>query len=401
MSDNKRNRKNNQNKVSKRDFFIIYFEINLIQPIAVDFPQQEPKRPIILAKKIDKDDKIVSGKPRILLKSKDTSEPSRITSNVTQISIASRPIEPSTSNVDATKTNRSQASLVATASKESHTTSGTVENATESTMQSMKKPCVIVSDHYQMQNYAQDFLIETNTDFVVVGVIGTQAAGKSFILNMLIDDDIHSDADGQVSKLLSGRTGIFQMRNQMKESLSNMCCTEGIQMYITRHRIILLDCSPVLCNPYKKEAILNEIDDLKMIIFLLSVCNTLIVVEDCGFNMHLLRLLLTAESMKIDVQDLDEGERRHSPNILIFKNKCQNHDFMPEAKQITSDLYRAYFQFNGLNGTQTATDQESTSITRAKDDLDIFFFPWIDENCEDFLNSFFFKFFFFFIDLIY
>lgn len=323
-------------------------------------------------------------KPRILLKPKDTPEPNRSTSSVTQISIASRPVEPNSSNVEVAKASRSQAPIAPTASKESHTSSGSGDTAADTTMQSMKKPCAIVSDHYQVQTHAQDFLIETNTDFVVVGVIGTQGAGKSFIMNMLIDDAVHFDDAAQVKKLLGGRSGLFQMRHQMKESLSNMCCTEGIQMYITRHRTILLDCSPLLCNPYKKEAILNEIDDLKMIIFLLSVCNTLIVVEDGGFNMHLLRLLLTAESMKIDVHDSELSERKHSPNLLLFKNKCQNHEFMMEAKQRTCDLYRAYFQFSGLSVTHTAKDQENVSITRSRDDLNIFHFPWIDENGENF-----------------
>lgn len=320
-------------------------------------------------------------KPRILLKPKETPDHSRNTpTTTTQISIASRPIEHSTSNVDASKASRSQATPITTKeSKETPTVSS--DTSTENILPSMKKPFSIISDHYQIQNHAQDFLIETNSDFTIVGVIGTQAAGKSFILNMLIDDETDFDDVSQVDKLLKGHTGVFRMRNQLKERLSNMNCTEGIQMYITRHRTILLDCSPVLCNPYKKEAILNELDDLKMLIFLLNICNTLIVVEDCGFNLNLMRLLLTAESMKVDTYENDLNERKHSPNILLFKNKCQNRDFLVEAKNRTKHLYRAFFQCSGLKMLQSAKSHVKT-IMGDEDDMDIFYFPWIDGNGE-------------------
>lgn len=323
-------------------------------------------------------------KPRILLKPKDTSDQSRntapSTSSTTHISIASRPIEPSANNVDAIKVNRSQP-VPATAKeskKDTPPTTSTDGTATENVLSSMKKPFAIISDHYQIQNHAQDFLIETNSDFTVVGVIGTQGSGKSFILNMLIDDEtVEVDDAAQVDKLLNGQMGVFRMRNQLKERLSNMNCTEGIQMYITRHRTILLDCSPLLCNPYKKEAILNELDDLKMLLFLLNVCNTLILVEDCGFNLHLMRLLLNAESMKVDIYENDLNERQHSPNILLFKNKCQNRDFLVDAKQRTKQLYRAFFQCSSLKILQTNRSYVK-QLMGDDDELDIFYFPWIN-----------------------
>lgn len=46
-----------------------------------------------------------------------------------------------------------------------------------------------------------------------------------------------------------------------------------IRMHITKDRIILLDSAPVLSNRGKKDYVLSELDDIRRIIFLLSVCN--------------------------------------------------------------------------------------------------------------------------------
>lgn len=344
-----------------------------------------------MAKKSDEKPSTAPEKPRILLKPKDT--PDQKQNNVTpitQISIASRPTESVSGSTESNKT-RSYAGLAPasalsstpTTSKDGKESSNPNDSvASENIFPSMKKPFSIISDHYQFQTHAQDFLIETNTDFVVVGIIGTQASGKSFCLNLLNDDEIKDFDDiAHLNRLIKGQAGVFRMRNQMKETLSNQPYTEGIQMYITKHRTILLDCAPVLCNPYKKEAIYNECDDLKMLIFLLNVCNTLIVVEDCGFNLHLLRLIAMADSMKIDVYENDvmHERRRHSPNILLFKNKCQNHDFLVENKLRTNNLYRTFFKCSGLNAVQSSRSQENTPNSE-EGELDVFYFPWIDMN---------------------
>lgn len=345
---------------------------------------QEPRRPIILAKKSDRDDKSMPDKPRILHR-KTAQEQNK---PPTQISIASRPVEPNARNADATKSNRSQPTTsTASTSKETPAQTTSIENtANDSKLPIMKKPFPIISDHYQIQSHAQDFLIETNTDFICVGVIGTKGAGKSFILNMLVDDKLDLDDKHQVNEVFKerGGGGVFPLQNQLKEPLSNVPATEGIQMYITKNRTILLDCSPILCNPYKKDAILNELDDLKMLIFLLSVCNTLIVVEDCGFNMNLVRLLTLAETIKVDVYENELNEYQYSPNILIFKNKCQNREFHVEAKQRTSNLYRTFFKCSGLQLMHSAqnSDKKASTIVNEEKQLDIFYFPWLSGSSE-------------------
>ena len=87
-----------------------------------------------------------------------------------------------------------------------------------------------------------------NSDFIVVGVLGTQGVGKSFILNCLIkigshqtvnpDDTSNYNKDGQ-SKPQPDRT--FRVQTFEKQMLSEHC-TNGINAWIGADRIICLVC---------------------------------------------------------------------------------------------------------------------------------------------------------------
>lgn len=357
-----------------------------------------------MAKKEDKRENATRSsqdKPKILLKPKEKEPPTP------QISIASRPSSSSLhieSNASGssdpnikTQFNKnhiaSNATSSSSTSKEPTITVLNENRSTESKIPAIAKPISIISDYYQIQNHTQDFLIETNCDFFVVGIVGTQQSGKSVIANMLaIHEDYCVDETKRIMNMLNGHSGVFQTGTHSKDSIrSSLPCTEGIQMYITKHRTILLDCSPVLCNPYKKDAILSELDDLKMLIFLLSVCNLVIVVEDSGFDMHLLRLIHMAENMKIDAVDKDPSESRYTPNILFFKNKCGNCDFLVESKQRTNNLYRAFFYDSDMKITNAYAARFQEKQAMDEENVNLFYFPFIEENCKpksSFLKSF-------------
>lgn len=341
----------------------------------ISFLLQEPKRTILLAKKDETQEnsfKLHSNdKPKILLKTKER-EPA-VPAVPVQISIASRPID-TTSGDGINKLVTKPSVLSATVSavpKDAKEQS----NAEQLHVPIMKKSLPIISDHYQIVSQGFDHLIETNADFFVVGIIGTQSSGKSSILNLLIDD-VQSDGHNVADNLFTNQNGVFKTRCSKDFIFSNMPATEGIQMFITRDRTILLDCSPVLCNPYKKDCILNELDDLKMLIFLLSVCHLLIVVNDNGININYLRLIQCAENMKMDADQND----MYSPNILFFNNKCTNKDFLSEQKNRVSNLYREMFKDSNLrmyaNNYSTRPDANKTAS------LNIFHFPMIDRKSE-------------------
>ena len=61
-------------------------------------------------------------------------------------------------------------------------------------------------------------------------------------------------------------------------------------MFITPDRFIFLDSPPVLCNHFKKDFIVSELDDIKTIMLFLKVCHVLIFVQgDDFFNINLIR----------------------------------------------------------------------------------------------------------------
>lgn len=81
-------------------------------------------------------------------------------------------------------------------------------------------------------------------------------------------------------------------------------CTSGIDAYITKNRIILLDCQPILSSSVAYSAsqkrmgqsldqsglvIDNEIVSLQLTAFLLSVCHIVLVVQDWFFDSSIIK----------------------------------------------------------------------------------------------------------------
>lgn len=297
----------------------------------------------------------IQEKPKILLKPKENPPPP------VQISIAMRPTE----NVpDDVKDSIKKCQTKVLSSRETKDFAGPTEQINVN-VHAMKKPIQIVSDNYQLNNQSFDNLIETNTDFYVVGIIGTQGSGKSTIMNWLIDDDKNENLFD---------SGIFDTQNSKETYFSNRPTTDGIQMYVTRERTILLDSTPVLFNPHKKFSVLNELDDLKMIIFLLNVCHTLILVEDKGINLNLIRLLQCAENMQLETDPLN----KYSPNILIFRNKCTNKDFLSEQCERTQRIYAEILKKSKLKIRERIYGEAGGEVSH----VNIFQFPLVDKKSE-------------------
>lgn len=238
----------------------------------------------------------------------------------------------------------------------------------------MSQPIDIVTNHYHLNTTALSYLNEINDNFFVVGCIGGQGTGKSTFLNLLCPMDKNIDVQQFYFK---EKNGTF--RTQPKDQSSASPTTEGIQMYITSNRTILLDCSPVLCNPYmKKECVQSEIDDLKMVIFLLSVCHLLIVVQDDPVNLNLLRLLQCAEMMKPNLDK--EITEEYYPHVMFINNMAIPRDFSIDAKCQVDAMYRKFFQLSKLKiypgNTNTGHQEKSTRS------VNFFTFPDIDVTGE-------------------
>lgn len=326
-----------------------------------------------------------------MLKPKEK-EPTIVIQAPVQISIAARPVE--NSNSDTKSASLSQKTTILSGSgstilqKESKDATPSVSEQTlTKTIVAMKRSVPIISDYYQINSQGFDYLIESNTAFFVVGVIGPQGVGKSTILNILGSSNLQTQSAEEA--FLDHDNALFKTRGSKQHIFSNMPATEGIQMFITRDRTILLDCSPLLCNPYKKDLILNEIDDLKMVMFMLSVCHTVIAVEEGGaINLALLRLIQCAEKMKLDY-DRDPNDL-YTSNVIFVKNKCNNRDFLGANRDRVNTLYREMFKESKLRiGTDIYFDSgisDARSLERRK--VNMVHLPFVDRNSK-FVDSFF------------
>lgn len=229
---------------------------------------QESRRPTILAKKDE--EKVTDRQPKILLKSKDKDPPPQQTvSTPVQIKIADR--EKPSSQGWPGKTMQSRELAVPVVS----------EPPPVIQVPKMSRPVDLITPNMTVNTQAFEFLHENNSIFTVVGVIGMRSCGKSTILNLLgpMDDDSIEE------KIFNSKEGIFPIKDYA--TLNSQL--EGIQMYITKDRMILLDCSPVLANLQKKDCILSEIDDLKLIMLLFSICHLVIIVQEDLICTNLIR----------------------------------------------------------------------------------------------------------------
>lgn len=318
----------------------------------------------MLAKKEEKDDEhstadhpSKSDQPKLLTKPKSDTQPIPITIAAREGSENSHlSSSPTQKNVTLTK------ELLAP----------TVESA-QKTLK-LLQPIDIITNHYHLNTSALGYLNDVNDNFFVVGIIGGQGTGKSTFLNLLCP--MAKDVDPK-EFYFKDKNGIFRTHSK-DQSFSATPTTEGIQMYITGNRTILLDCSPVLCNPYmKKDSVQSEIDDLKMLIFLMSVCHLLIVVQDEMANLNLLRLLQCAEMMKPNLDK--ETTEEYYPHVMFIKNMADSRDFSLDAKSQVDVMYKKFFQLSKL---KIYPGHTVNGLEKSTKSINYFVFPEIDIKRE-------------------
>lgn len=175
------------------------------------------------------------------------------------------------------------------------------------------------------------FLSE-NTDYTVIGVIGTAGSGKSTIMNELYD----------VSSL--GSLPPFATQSEEIKAMAKHC-TAGIDLRIsTHHRLILLDTQPLfspsvlaemtrpdgsstlsLINGENLSADLaHELIGIQLGVFLASVCHVLLVVTEGIHNTDMWHLMLTADLLKHGIPDPSLSNSSHSQGSNLATEKDMN-----------------------------------------------------------------------------
>lgn len=85
----------------------------------------------------------------------------------------------------------------------------------------MKHSVPLIDENFMFVEDVQEYLQDNSSDFLVVGIIGNQGVGKSTIMNMLIDDNIHKISDYK-ERERSGSTSDGSKTNDIELNLKNL-----------------------------------------------------------------------------------------------------------------------------------------------------------------------------------
>ncbi|XP_059062121.1 nonsense-mediated mRNA decay factor SMG9 [Achroia grisella] len=265
-------------------------------------------------------------------------------------------------------------------------------------LKQMTEPIKLLDENMEFNSAALEFLHDSSTNYLVVGIIGTQGVGKSTILNLIAQstqsqnvciqkfhalavsnqDTYQSNVtslEGQVRDLdLSVHNDVQKTDNCFKFKMQDIehiergvHCTKGIDMYITNDRVILLDCqalwSPSLIeentNPVtSRSANVVIVDCLQIASYLMAICHVLIAVQDWFTDYNFIRYIQAAEMLKPSLSasntvSSQEGSESTAdgechPHLLLLHNRCQLEDFTNEALKTMQDVYRQAFQRSNL-----------------------------------------------------
>ncbi|XP_037873055.1 nonsense-mediated mRNA decay factor SMG9 [Bombyx mori] len=350
-----------------------------------------PRRPVILKSERDNSNKEATKEkekekqPTIILKTREQSTP--------KDEIPQSPKISKTSNLEAEGPHPSK--IVQNENKEKKT----IEQKVSPPLKPMLEPVKLLDKHFVFNSGALEFLHDSSTNYLVVGIIGTQGVGKSTILNLIAQNKFDQNLCSEILNSHEAPEGVYEtnvmanIENQSdnldliqpqepkidKNTLSKfkiqdieqiergVHCTKGIDMYITNDRVILLDCqalwSPSLIEdsmPPIKSKSSNEItvECLQIASFLMAICHVLIAVQDWFTDYNFIRYIQTAEMLKpslsasntISNQEGSESTAigENQPHLLLLHNRCQLEDYTPESIKIMQDLYRKAFQKSSL-----------------------------------------------------
>ncbi|XP_012270694.1 protein SMG9 [Orussus abietinus] len=251
------------------------------------------------------------------------------------------------------------------------------------TMCAEMKSCIkFMDENMQLCENPLEFLYDQQ-DFLVVGSLGAQGVGKSTILSLLTSNYAPD---------------VFPVQS-LSHHESGANCTNGIDFFVTKNRVIYLDTQPILSASVidytasfdqKKSPtdFVNvetnlELQSLQFAAFLYSVCHIVIFVQDWFVDPNIVRFLQTAEMLKPSTTNMDQDYVEYYPHLLFLHNKAEVQDFMPSSIETMKDFYNKVFASSRLQ-THSGLDMSSTST---EGQLNLFLIPEIKPDEETLIGE--------------
>ncbi|GAA0151502.1 hypothetical protein LIER_10210 [Lithospermum erythrorhizon] len=193
----------------------------------------------------------------------------------------------------------------------------------------------LLSDSWEFHTDRFLSFLTDNTEFMVVGVIGTTGVGKSTILNEIYGFDPSSNV---------GMLPPFAIQSEETRAMAKHC-TIGIEPRVSTERIILLDTQPVFSPSVLAEMIrpdgsstvsvisgeslsaelAHELTSIQLGVLLASICHVILVVSEGVHDASMWRLMLTVDLLKHGIPDPSSVSFKHSQssNSTTEKEKVE------------------------------------------------------------------------------
>ncbi|CAG9860136.1 unnamed protein product [Phyllotreta striolata] len=294
----------------------------------------------------------------------------------------------------------------------------------------MTKSMKLIDEGILCTESLQDYVNENN-EFLIVGVVGAHGVGKSTILNLLshstLTDDIKKDIFKMEKNSNDHNSDIKILTNHLEkmdikvedrikkevfriETLEDIergfNRTQGIDIFITQNRLMLLDCQPfasvsvleeLIKSETKRTSLVSEfiplensgeIQGLQLTAFLMSVCHVLLVVQDWFLDSNVLRFLHTSEMLKPTIPNPEDETVDYFPHVMFIHNRATMEDFSPAKFKTMQDVYKTLFHKSKLNIKSNLGLGNGRLISYLNSEtcgsyINLFLIPEVDINFND------------------
>ncbi|CAJ0585578.1 unnamed protein product, partial [Mesorhabditis spiculigera] len=210
----------------------------------------------------------------------------------------------------------------------------------------------LIGDNLSFFELVNEYLSDTSTSYTVVSCIGPQGTGKSTLLSMLGGNN-SQDMYREYIFRPGSREAVEGSRHQ----------TSGLQIYVTRTRMIYIDCQAINSGSILDESIRiskgakidsrlevsRNMESLQFLSFLMHVSHVVLLSVDWFIDLELLRAIKLAESLRANMAFVAAQcgvpglSMTRQVNLVVVHARAKDADFSRGERQRRVRLLRACF----------------------------------------------------------